>query len=104
MTFFVSSIGATSFAGIRSPDDALGRPHQLQRGGQPQAALARQRNGFEFSTRFVAGARKTDADLMAAEHGVFALRRRVLLIEDLALPAAIGRGVGAEIVEECVAA
>ena len=40
----------------------------------------------------VAGAGKADADLIAAEHGIFALRRRVLLVEDLALPAAVGRG------------
>src|SRR5262245_65731604 len=40
---------------------------------------------------------------MAAEHGVLALGRRVLLIEDLALPAAVLAGVGAEIIEERVA-
>jgi len=46
---------------------------------------------------------KADADFMAAEHRVLAPCRRVLLVEDLALPAAVLRSVGAEIVEECVA-
>ena len=68
---------------FRAAQAGLGRPHQFQRGGQPQAALARQRNGFEFSARFIAGAGKADADLMAAEHGVFTLGRRVLLVEEL---------------------
>ena len=35
---------------------------------------------------------------------IFALGRRVLLVEDLALPAAVLGGVGAEIIEEGVAA
>ncbi len=41
---------------------------------------------------------------MTTEHGVFAFRRRVLLVEDLALPAAVGRGIGAKVIEEGVAA
>ena len=41
---------------------------------------------------------------MATEHEVFALGQCVLLVEDLALPAAVGRGVGAEVIEESVAA
>jgi hypothetical protein len=67
---------------FRAAQAHLGRPHQFQRGGQPQAALARQCNGFEFRAGLVAGAGKADADLMAAEHGVFPFRRRVLLIEE----------------------
>jgi hypothetical protein len=35
---------------------------------------------------------------------MLAFRRRVLLVEDLALPAAVRRGIGAEIVEERAAA
>ena len=66
----------------------LRRLHQLQSGRQSQAALSGQRNGFELRARLVAGAGKSDANLVAAEHGIFALRRRVLLIEDLAEPAA----------------
>jgi len=41
---------------------------------------------------------------MAAEDRIFTLRWRVLLVEDLALPAAVGRGVGAEVVEKGVTA
>ena len=52
----------------------------------------------------VAGAGKADADLMAAEDRMLALGRRVLLVEDFALPAAVRRGIGAEIVEERIAA
>jgi hypothetical protein len=63
----------------------LGRPHQFQRGGQPEAALSRERNGFELSTRLVAGTGKADADFMAAEHGVYTLGRRVLLIEEIVI-------------------
>ena len=40
---------------------------------------------------------------MAAEHRILAPRRRMLLVEYLALPAAVLRGVGAEIIEERVA-
>src|SRR5262249_39677362 len=69
-----------------------------------QAALARERRGLDRGAFLVARAGKTDADLMTAEHGVFAPGRRVLLVEDLAFPAAIGAGVGAEIIEERVAA
>src|SRR6185295_571383 len=76
----------------------------LQSGRQSQAALSGQRNGFELRARLVADTGKSDADLVAAEHGIFALRRRVLLIEDLAFPAAIGRAVRTEVEEERVAA
>jgi hypothetical protein len=55
---------------------SLSRPHQIQGRRQPKAALAGKRNGFQFRTSFVAGTGKTDADLMAAEHGILALGRR----------------------------
>src|SRR5207302_11020441 len=82
----------------------LGRPVQLRLGGERTTGSSRRRNGCRSSTRLVAGAGKTDADLMAAEYAVFAFRRRVLLVEDLALPAAVGRGIGAEVIEESIAA
>jgi hypothetical protein len=47
---------------------------------------------------------KADADLIAAEHRPLALARRVLVIDEFALPAAVGAGVGADIVEKCIAA
>src|SRR4051812_46376520 len=47
----------------------------------------------------IAGTGEPDADLVAAEDGNLARGRRVLLVEYLALPAAIGRAVGAEIIE-----
>jgi len=42
--------------------------------------------------------------LMAAEDRVLAFGRRVLLVEDFALPAAVRRRIGAEIIEEGIAA
>src|SRR5882762_3256500 len=86
------------------PDHALGRPHQLQRRRQPEAALAGKRNGFQFRALRVTGAGKTDANLVAAEYRILALGRGVLLIDDFALPAAARRTVGAEIVEKGIAA
>src|SRR5688500_1257244 len=77
---------------------------QFQRRRQPQAALAGEGGSLEPRAVLVAGACKTDADLVAAEHRHLALRRRVLLVEHLALPAAVRRRVAAEIVEERVAA
>ena len=68
---------------------ALCRAHQFQGLRQSKAALARQRGCFQFGALLIAGAGKPDADFMAAEHGVFTFRRRVLLIDDLALPAAV---------------
>src|ERR1700722_8121316 len=47
---------------------------------------------------------KAEAALIAAEHRPFALVRRVLVIDEFALPAAVGAGVGADIVEKCIAA
>ena len=64
-------------------------PHQPQRGRQPQAALACERDAFELTAVGRADPGKADPDLVAAEHGIVALRRRVLLVEHLALPAAV---------------
>ena len=52
----------------------------------------------------VAAAGEADADLVTAEQRMLALCRGVFLIDELALPAAVRRGVGAEIIEEGVAA
>ena len=52
----------------------------------------------------IAGAGKADADLVSAEDGVLAFGRGVFPVEDLAFPAAVLRGVGADIVEERIAA
>src|SRR6202011_1712403 len=83
---------------------SLQPPHQFQHRAQSQTALAGERGGFEQRPLSVAGAGKADTDLVAAEYRVLALGRRVLLIEDLALPAAILRGVAADVVERGVAA
>ena len=63
--------------------------HQLEHGGHAQAALAGKRGCLKQRALLVAGAGKADTDFMATQYGVLARRRRVLLIEDLALPAAI---------------
>src|SRR6187200_2991327 len=81
------------------PAIGLCRPHQLEHRGQSKAALARQRGCLQQRATVVAGTGKADADLMTAEDRVLALGRRVLLTEDFALPAAVRRGVSAEIVE-----
>src|SRR5215468_8503896 len=83
---------------------ALCPSHQLELHAETQAALARKRSGFEPGALGVASAGETDPDLMAAEHGMVGLRRRMFLIEDLALPSTAFGGVGTEIIEECVAA
>src|SRR5690349_14574833 len=81
-----------------------GPAHQPQGRGQSQAALAGKRDRLELGACFVAGAGKADADLVAAKDRYLTRRRRVLLVEDFTLPAAVGRTVGAEIIEEGVAA
>src|ERR1700712_4959319 len=83
---------------------ALRSPHELEHSRQPEAALACERGGIQQCTLFVTRAGKADADLMAAENRVLASRRRMLLVEDLALPPAVLRGVGADIVERRIAA
>src|SRR6476661_9832667 len=82
----------------------LGAPHQLEHRGEAEAALTGERGRIQERALFVAGAGETNADFVAAEYRIFSLGRRVLLIEDLALPAAVLRGIGAEIVERRVAA
>ena len=52
--------------------------HQPERSRQPQAALPRQRDAFELAAVFRARSGESDPDLIAAEDGVLAFRRRVL--------------------------
>src|SRR6516164_578740 len=80
------------------------RAHQLQGRLQAQTALADQSGGLPGRALAVADPGKADADLVSAEDRIVALGRRVLLVEDLALPAAALGGVSAEIVEKRVAA
>src|SRR3954454_25306727 len=86
---------------IRSP--GLYRAHQLECCRQAQAALAGQRCRFEFGALLIADAGKSDADLIASENLIFALGWRMLLIEDLALPASIRRSIGADVIEKSIA-
>lgn len=76
---------------------------QRQRRGELQAALAGEGGGLPVGAMRVAMAGKADADLVAAEDRIGA-GRRVLLVDDLALPQAVGRRIGAEIIEERIAA
>ena len=80
------------------------RLDQLQRGGEADAALAGQRGRLHFGTVGIAAAGEADADLITAEQRMLGLRRGVFLIDELALPAAVRRAIGAEIIEERVAA
>ena len=59
---------------------------------------------LDLGTLGAAAAREADADLMTAEQRMLVLRRGVLLIDELALPAAVQGAIGAEIIEERVAA
>src|ERR1700686_3315174 len=76
----------------------------LQDGAEANAALAGQCGRFRDRALVGAGAGKADADLVAAEHRPLALARRVLVVDEFALPPAVRAGVGADIIEECVAA
>ena len=76
---------------------------QRQRGNELQAALSGQSGGLPVGAVSIAVAGKADADFVAAEHRI-AFRCRVLLVDNLALPSTIGGGLGAEIIEERVAA
>src|SRR6186713_19563 len=78
--------------------------HQLEYRGHAKAAFAGQRGRLQQRAFLVAGAGEADADLMAAEDRVLSHRRRMFLIEDLALPATILRAVRTEIIERGVAA
>src|SRR5262249_15884803 len=88
--------------------DALARAgkrlDQLQGSGEADAELAGERGRFHFPAVVVAAAGEADAHLIAPQQRMLALRRRVFLIDELALPAAVRRSIGAEIVEEGVAA
>ena len=57
---------------------------------ETNAALAGERGGFAFRAFVVVGAGKADADLMAAEQRPLALAQRMLVVDDLALPSAVG--------------
>jgi hypothetical protein len=80
------------------------RLDQLQRRGKTDAALADQRRRLDLGAIGVAAAREADADLVAAEQRMLVLGRGVLLIDEFPLPAAVSGTVGAEIIEERVAA
>src|SRR6476659_9169579 len=90
---------------LRSPRLSPGkRLNQFQRGREADAALACQRGRLDLCTPGAAAARATNTDLVTAEQRMLVLCRGVLLVDELALPAAVRGGVGAEIIEERVAA
>src|SRR5262249_59917007 len=88
--------------------DALARAgerlDQLQGSGEADAELAGQRGRFHFRAVVVAAAGEADAHLITAEQRMLALRRRVFLIDELALPAAVRRSISSGIEEEGIAA
>src|SRR4029077_17834720 len=79
-------------------------PHQLEHRVETQAALAGERGCLELRAMLIAAAGETDTHFVTAENRVLVLGRRMLLVEDLPLPAAVFRSVAAEIIEECIAA
>src|SRR6202158_6189906 len=75
----------------------------LQHGAEANAALAGESGRFRDRSLIGVGAGNADADLVAAEHRPLALARRVLVVDEFALPPAVRAGVGADVVEERVA-
>jgi hypothetical protein len=71
-----------------------GLRHPFQHRAEPNAALADQRGRGSHRAPFAVGTGKADADLVAAEQQPCALARRVLVINQLALPFAVGASVG----------
>ena len=79
--------------------------HQLsQHRLEADAALAGERGGLAYRALAVIGAGKANADFMAAEQRPVTLGLRVLAVDEFALPFAVRRGVGPDIVEIRVAA
>src|ERR1700687_960231 len=76
----------------------------LQHGAETNAALAGERGGFRDRSLIRVGPGKADSDLVATEHRPLALARRVLVIDEFALPPAVRAGVGADVIEERIAA
>ena len=66
--------------------------------------LPGQRSCLDLGPLGATAAREADADLMTAEQRMLVLCRGVLLVDELALPAAVQGAIGAEIIEERVAA
>src|ERR1700687_5664507 len=76
----------------------------LQHRAEANAALARQGGCFRDRSLIGVGAGKPDADFVAAEHRPFPLAWRVFVVDEFALPSAVRTGVGADIIEERIAA
>src|SRR5690349_6744458 len=84
-----------------SPGEGL---DQFQRRCEADAALADQCSRLDLCTLGATAAREADTDLMTAEQRMLVLCRRMLLVDELALAAAIEGAIRAEIIEERVAA
>src|SRR5215218_10504628 len=67
---------------------ASGRHEQPQHGVKADAALACQCSGKPLRPVVVIGAGKADSDFLATEHGARAAGRRVLVVDQFALPPA----------------
>src|SRR4051812_42473577 len=83
-----------------SPGEGL---DQFQRRREADAALADQCSRLDLCTLGAAAAREADADFMTAEQRMLVLCRGMLLVDELALPAAVQGAIGAKIIEERVA-
>ncbi len=75
-----------------------------QRASEAELRFTSERGGLNLRAGFGVGAGETNADLIAAEDVLFALARRVFAVDQRSLPAAVGRGVGSDIMERCIAA
>src|SRR6188472_3728848 len=71
---------------------------------EADAALAGECGRVVFRAVVVVASDKADADLFAAKQRTLAHCRRMLAVDELALPAAVGRAICADVVEVRVAA
>src|SRR5258708_2308935 len=75
-----------------------------QERAEADAAFAGQCDRLGVGALFRVGAGKADADLIAAEHRALALARRMFVVDEFAPPPAVRARIGADIVEEGIAA
>src|SRR5882757_5449478 len=92
--FAYSSECRVELSGVREP---------LHHGVEANAALADESRCFRDCAFVGVGSGETDPDLMAAEHRPRAFAWRVLVIDELALPATVGARVGADVIEKAIA-
>src|SRR6185503_8621378 len=88
---------AEGFSDTRRAAASLPLDQQPQHRAKADAALAGQRRRKSLRPFPGIGPGKADADYLAAEHRARSTRRRVLVVDQFALPLAVGEAVRARI-------